>query len=1281
MSSKSLLMALDAGGGGGHCLLVDIARGAFTRAFRPWTHPSAPGTSGMGTDLDLDGIWTALGAAAREAMEHAGATPADVAGIAATSMRHTTIVLDAHGTPLLATPNRDSRAVGEAIQLANDSGDDLYTRTGHWPSPIAGAARLLWFLSARPEAAGRAATAFSLSDWVTYRLCGEIAAEPSQAGESLLVDLATRDWARDVAERLGIPGRIFPALQAAGTRIGSLTAAAAHLLGLTAGIPVGVGGADTQCGVLGTGAVAAGDVAAIAGTTTPVQLVLDRACLDPQQRLWTSCHVVPGLWVLESNAGMMGEALDWLARVIYAGAEHPVAMLLAEAGLSQPGAAGILSTFGTGVMNARDLRLPTGSLTLSHLSTAHDPERRRHLARAVVEGMAHAVRANLEQIREVSGIAPTAFRLGGGMSRSHVFAQLLSDILDLPVQVSATSEATALGAAICAGTAAGTFASLEAGARALSRSAPVSDPDGDRARTYRDLHDGWRQFRAAQQEAESVAGQLILPSVLAAMTAAAGARQQAAPRPRILVTADLDGEALAALGALGDVEYASFRTAMRLLTGPSLVKALEGVQVFVTEVDVVDAEAIRRLPELRVIASCRGEAVNIDPGVCTAFGIPVLHAPGRNAESVADLTVAFLLMLARKLAPATAFLRQPGIDPGDMGRMGQAFTAFQGRELWRKTIGLVGFGAVGRAVAKRLAAFGARILVHDPYLEPEHAVLAGAEPADLDNLLARSDFVSLHAAVTDASRGLIGAAELARMKPEACLVNTARAALVDEEALAEALRAGTLGGAALDVFSVEPPGSDHPLLAFDTVIATPHIGGNTTDVASHQGRIIADDLARLLRGEPPRHALNPEVLDAFDWNKPRPQPDATTLAALAARPKPAVSDIQRARPVPAKPASVPPAVPSAPSTAAAEIPPETRRRMEAIVGAFVARIAGDPSIRAAAAGADVTLHFTLSDFGLEFFFRLRDGAAAAGLGRPDPPADVELKMRADIFDGMFTGRVNPMEAATSGRLSFSGDTLKAMTLQDIQADLSRLYAAARAEVGDPGDLASLPDARGTGPSPARVMVAGDIREEMIQVVNELYASALITATGGNVSVRLPDAEGEIWITPSQLFKGNLRPEILVRLDLGGRQLDPDSLAPSSERLMHCAVYRARPDARAVVHAHAPHATVLGNTGLPFVPVSTEAAFFGDIPRVPFLMPGTEELAATVGAAIRDGWAVLLQNHGVLVAGRSLRRAADMVEIIERSSEIILGCHAVGKEPRTLPDNVVQRLRKMGDLVA
>jgi autoinducer 2 (AI-2) kinase len=277
----------------------------------------------------------------------------------------------------------------------------------------------------------------------------------------------------------------------------------------------------------------------------------------------------------------------------------------------------------------------------------------------------------------------------------------------------------------------------------------------------------------------------------------------------------------------------------------------------------VNAQALAGCDDLRAIAVCRGDAVNVDLAACSALGIPVVHTPGRNADAVADLTLAFLLMLARKLVPANAFLREPGGEAGDLGRMGQAFVRFQGRELWRRTVGLVGLGAVGRKVLARLRGFGAHCLVADPYLAPDAVRLAGAEPAPLDELLRRSD------------------------------LNTARAALVDEDALAAALGRGALGGAALDVFPVEPPASDHPLLALENVIATPHLGGNTRDVAAHQGEIVAAELGRLCRGERPLHLLNPETLADFSWSEPRRTPPEGWLERLADAPGPAVTDLRR----------------------------------------------------------------------------------------------------------------------------------------------------------------------------------------------------------------------------------------------------------------------------------------------------------------------------------------------------------------------------------------------------
>jgi autoinducer 2 (AI-2) kinase len=867
---------------------------------------------------------------------------------------------------------------------------------------------------------------------------------------------------------------------------------------------------------------------------------------------------------------------------------------------------------------------------------------------------------------------------------------MLGDALDRPVEVGGTPEATALGAAICAGVAAGIFPDVGAGADALSVPDRICAPDPSAAAVYAELYRDWNELRLARAESDAAASALAIKGLLSQPAPASAAVAAGGSRPKILVTAEMDAAGLEAFERIGDVEHVPFKQAMRLLTGRPLAEALAGVEIFVTEVDVVDALALSEADDLRVVATCRGDAVNVDLEACSALGIPVLNAPGRNAGAVADLTVSYLLMLARRMPEAAAFLREPGGEAGDMGRMGRAFKQLQGRELWRKTVGLIGMGAVGRKVIERLRPFGVHCLVFDPYLAPDRIRLAGAEPAALAELLERSDFVSLHAAVTDETTGLIGADEIACMQPGACLVNTARAALVDQDALVAALASGHLAGAALDVFEVEPPGADDPLLALGNVIATPHIGGNTAEVAAHQGRIIAADLERLRSGEQPHCALNSDVLAGFDWAKPRTPPTAELVQRLQQRPAPAVTDLQKKAKT--SPKTTPAQLPTTPAPAPAMPEAELallRSAMERVLVAFADGLANDDVLRAASAGREVVLHFTVVDLDLEFHFGFANGDLTGAMGPPAQNADVELKMRADMLDGMFTGRSNPMQAAMEGEISFSGDTAKAMTLTEIQSDMERVYRAALAEVGEPGDLASIPRPGAAVPAPSGAapasepvsgIPAGDIRHQLVDVVNELYATQLITATGGNVSVRT-GTPGEAWITPSQLFKGDLSPGILIRVGMDGRALDADAGSPSSEALMHTAVLEAKPEAQAVIHCHAPNATILVNAGLPFLPVSTEAAFFVGIGRIPFVMPGTADLAGAIVEAMGDGWAVLMQNHGLLVAGRSLRRAADSAEIIERSAEIILGCYSVGQEPPVLPPATVDMLSKMGDLMA
>lgn len=239
----------------------------------------------------------------------------------------------------------------------------------------------------------------------------------------------------------------------------------------------------------------------------------------------------------------------------------------------------------------------------------------------------------------------------------------------------------------------------------------------------------------------------------------------------------------------------------------------------------VTAEVLDRARRLRVIGRAGIGVDNIDVDRATRLGIVVLNAPAGNALSAAELTMALLLALARHVLRADRAVRQGGWRAVEL----------QGVELYGKTLGLVGCGRIGSEVARRARAFGMRVIAYDPYLHPERAREAGVELVTLPDLLEESDVLSIHAPLTAETRSLIGAQELARMKRTAYLLNVARGGIVDEAALAEALRAKRIAGAALDVFEREPPAPDHPLFGLENVIVTPHLGAATEEAQRSVG--------------------------------------------------------------------------------------------------------------------------------------------------------------------------------------------------------------------------------------------------------------------------------------------------------------------------------------------------------------------------------------------------------------------------------------------------------------
>ena len=316
------------------------------------------------------------------------------------------------------------------------------------------------------------------------------------------------------------------------------------------------------------------------------------------------------------------------------------------------------------------------------------------------------------------------------------------------------------------------------------------------------------------------------------------------------MTAPLRGPGLDKLRRLVDVVYDPWIELhpLRIYSAEQLAEraAAEHADILVVEADSVSGPVLD-LP-LRAVASTRGDPNNVDVAGATAAGVPVLNTPGRNADAVAEMAIALLFSATRQVLTADADVRA-----GEVFRDGTIpYQRFRAWEVAGLTAGLVGLGAVARALRWRLQGLGLTVIACDPYNdEATHG---------LDDLLAEADIVSLHAPVTDDTVEMIGADQFAKMRDGAVFLNTARAQLHNTDALVEALRSGKVGAAGLDHFVGEWLPVDHPLTGMSNVVLTPHIGGATWNTEARQAQIVADGLEALLSGRAPAHIVNPEVL-------------------------------------------------------------------------------------------------------------------------------------------------------------------------------------------------------------------------------------------------------------------------------------------------------------------------------------------------------------------------------------------------------------------------------------
>lgn len=285
-----------------------------------------------------------------------------------------------------------------------------------------------------------------------------------------------------------------------------------------------------------------------------------------------------------------------------------------------------------------------------------------------------------------------------------------------------------------------------------------------------------------------------------------------------------------------------------------LAELAAGADVLITHLAPITAAVIAAAPGLKVIGSTRGGPVNIDLTAATAAGVPVAFLPGRNLSAAAEFAVGLMIAVTRNIGAGSRGMAA-GVWDGKYFRY-----ELSGPEIGASTVGLIGFGAIGAHVTRLLLAFGARVLVFDPYADAARLAASGAVPSTLEDLLAASDIVSMHARLTPETTGMADAAFFGRMKSGSFFVNNARGELVVTADLTQALAGGHLAGAALDVFDPEPPPPDSPLLAMERVVATPHLAGSSRQVATFSAATVVGQVAQYLRSGTLDHCANPEAL-------------------------------------------------------------------------------------------------------------------------------------------------------------------------------------------------------------------------------------------------------------------------------------------------------------------------------------------------------------------------------------------------------------------------------------
>jgi autoinducer-2 kinase len=494
--SDELLLAIDAGTGSCRAVLFAPDGAQVGIGQREYSHPELAGAAGSQI-FDTARNWELICACIRDALSEAAVTADAVKAVSATSMREGMVLYDARGHEIWACPNVDSRAGEEAATLVRSGvAQEIYERAGDWVA-ITAPARFLWIAKHEPDVFASIAHVGMLGDWILTRLTGSFGTDPSLGSSSGMFDLAERDWSGRVLDLCGLERSLFPPVLEPGTVAGTVTRAAAEATGLRSGTPVVVGGADTQLGLLGIGVTEPGRVTLVGGSFWQATVVLDEPLIDPESRLRTLCHTVPGRWMMEGIGFYCGIVMRWFrdsfceleALESASSGEDVYSIMERKARDLPPGANGVVGLFSNLMRASRWVHTSPGFVGFDVASPSRAG--RTECFRAIEESAAYVTRGHVEIVEEVAGIEVSDAVLTGGAAKGTLWPQIVADVLGIVIRIPEVKESTALGAAVYAGVGAGLYTDAGDAARRLVRFERTVEPQPAAVAAYRELYAQW----------------------------------------------------------------------------------------------------------------------------------------------------------------------------------------------------------------------------------------------------------------------------------------------------------------------------------------------------------------------------------------------------------------------------------------------------------------------------------------------------------------------------------------------------------------------------------------------------------------------------------------------------------------------------------------------------------------------------------------------------------------------------------------------------------------------